>query len=207
MKGRTGENLLVLLERRLDNVVYRLGFATSRAEARQLVRHGHFTVNGRKAAIPSMLLRAGDVVMLRERSREIVRITAALEALEGKSVPGWLDVDKANFAGSREAAAGPRRHHDADPGAAHRRAVLALVARISHLAQRRRTSMEKTTGNDCEELARADPPPRARDGHVRRRGLQEVRVRAARARVRAHARQRACGACCSRRCRAPRSRR
>jgi small subunit ribosomal protein S4 len=64
------------------------------------VRHGHFTVNGRKAAIPSMLLRAGDVVMLRQGSREIVRITAALEALEGKSVPGWLDIDKANFAGS-----------------------------------------------------------------------------------------------------------
>ena len=100
MKGRTGENLLVLLERRLDNVVYRLGFATSRAEARQLVRHGHFTVNNRKAAIPSMLLRAGDVVMLRQGSREIVRITAALEALEGKSVPGWLDIDKTNFAGS-----------------------------------------------------------------------------------------------------------
>ena len=69
MKGLTGENLLVLLERRLDNVVYRLGFATSRAEARQLVRHGHFQVNGRKANIPSMLVRAGDVVALREGSR------------------------------------------------------------------------------------------------------------------------------------------
>jgi len=100
MKGRQGENLLMLLERRLDNVVFRLGFATSRAEARQLVRHGHFTVNSRKASIPSMLLRAGDVVVLRERSREVQRITSALEALEGKSVPGWLDIDKANFAGS-----------------------------------------------------------------------------------------------------------
>jgi small subunit ribosomal protein S4 len=99
MKGRSGENLLQLLERRLDNVVFRLGFATSRAEARQLVRHGHFQVNGRKASIPSMQMRAGDVVVLRERSRAVERITAALEALEGKSVPGWLDMDKTNFAG------------------------------------------------------------------------------------------------------------
>jgi small subunit ribosomal protein S4 len=102
-KGVVGEVLLGKLERRLDNVVYRLGFATSRAEARQLVRHGHFTVNGRKASIPSMLLRAGDVVVLREGSREVLRITAALEALEGKSVPGWLDIDKTNFAGSVKA--------------------------------------------------------------------------------------------------------
>ena len=103
MKGRSGENLLVLLERRLDNVVFRLGFATSRAEARQLVRHGHFKVNGRKASIPSMHLRTGDIVMLRERSRTVERITNALEALEGKSVPQWLEIDKTNFAGSVKA--------------------------------------------------------------------------------------------------------
>jgi small subunit ribosomal protein S4 len=103
MKGRAGENLLILLERRLDNVVFRLGFATSRAEARQLVKHGHFQVNGRKASIPSMQLRAGDVVVLREKSRSVERITAALEALEGKSVPQWLDIDKTNFAGSVKA--------------------------------------------------------------------------------------------------------
>jgi len=103
MKGRTGENLLVLLERRLDNVVFRLGFATSRAEARQLVRHGHFTVNGRRAATPSMQLRSGDVVTLREASREVQRIASALEALEGKSVPQWLDVEKATFSGTVKA--------------------------------------------------------------------------------------------------------
>jgi small subunit ribosomal protein S4 len=103
MKGRSGENLLVLLERRLDNVVFRLGFATSRAEARQLVKHGHFQVNGRKATIPSMQLRAGDVVVLREKSRTVERITAALEALEGKSDPQWLEVDKAIIAGSVKA--------------------------------------------------------------------------------------------------------
>jgi small subunit ribosomal protein S4 len=99
MKGRSGENLLVLLERRLDNVVFRLGFATSRAEARQLVRHGHFRVNGRKAAIPSQLVRPGDSIVLRERSQQVARVTSALDALEGKSVPNWLEIEKAEFKG------------------------------------------------------------------------------------------------------------
>jgi small subunit ribosomal protein S4 len=99
MKGRAGENLLVLLERRLDNVVFRMGFATSRAEARQLVRHGHFLVNGRKASIPSMQLRAGDAVTVREKSRKVGRISGALETLEGRSVPQWLDIDKEDFKG------------------------------------------------------------------------------------------------------------
>jgi small subunit ribosomal protein S4 len=99
MKGRAGENLLVLLERRLDNVVFRMGFATSRAEARQLVRHGHFLVNGRKASIPSMQLRAGDAVTVREKSRKVGRISGALETLEGRSVPQWLDIDKDDFKG------------------------------------------------------------------------------------------------------------
>ena len=103
MKGRAGENLLVLLERRLDNVVFRMGFATSRAEARQLVRHGHFKVNGRRASIPSMTLREGDIVTLREKSQKVERITGALEALEGKSVPQWLETDKDNFAGKVKA--------------------------------------------------------------------------------------------------------
>jgi small subunit ribosomal protein S4 len=99
MKGRSGENLLILLERRLDNVAFRMGFATSRAEARQLVRHGHFLVNGRRASIPSTLLRKGDVVTLRERSRKVDRITSALEALEGRSIPQWIEIDKENFSG------------------------------------------------------------------------------------------------------------
>jgi small subunit ribosomal protein S4 len=103
MKGRSGENLLNLLERRLDNVVFRLGFATSRAEARQLVRHGHFRVNGRKAAIPSMLLRPGDTVRLREKSQQVARVASALDALEGKSVPQWLDIEKAEFKGTVKA--------------------------------------------------------------------------------------------------------
>jgi small subunit ribosomal protein S4 len=100
MKGRAGENLLVLLERRLDNVVFRMGFATSRAEARQLVRHGHFLVNGRKARIPSMLVRAGAKVTVRERSRKVARIVGALETLEGRSLPQWVEIEKDRFEGT-----------------------------------------------------------------------------------------------------------
>ena len=100
MRGRAGDNLLQLLERRLDNVVFRLGFATSRSEARQLVRHGHFRVDDRKATIPSMLLKPGQKVTLREKSRQIARIIGALEALERRSVPQWLELDKDNFEGA-----------------------------------------------------------------------------------------------------------
>lgn len=103
MKGRAGENLLVLLERRLDNVVFRMGFATSRAEARQLVRHAHFLVNGRKASIPSMTLRQGDLVTVREKSQKVERISGSLETLEGRSIPQWLETDKDNFAGTVKA--------------------------------------------------------------------------------------------------------
>jgi len=95
MKGRTGDNLLLLLERRFDNVVYRLGYTTSRAEARQLIKHGHFHLNGRKATIPSIMVNAGDAVTLREKSKKVVRISGALETLEEKSVPQWLEIDKA----------------------------------------------------------------------------------------------------------------
>ena len=100
MKGRAGENLLILLERRLDKVVFRLGFATSRNEARQLVRHGHFDLDGRKASTPSIQVRSGQVVTVREKSKKVVRIAAALEALEGRAVPQWLEIDKENFAGT-----------------------------------------------------------------------------------------------------------
>jgi small subunit ribosomal protein S4 len=99
MKGRSGENLLNLLERRLDNVVFRLGFATSRAEARQLVRHGHFIVNGRKTDVPSFRVKPGTIIMLTESSRTITRVTEALEALERRSLPSWLELDKDNFTG------------------------------------------------------------------------------------------------------------
>jgi small subunit ribosomal protein S4 len=103
MRGRAGENLLMLLEQRLDNVVFRLGFATSRSEARQLVRHGHFEVNGRKVDVPSFRVKTGMRVTLRPSSREIARITEALEALERRSVPGWLELEKEAFTGVMKA--------------------------------------------------------------------------------------------------------
>ena len=92
-KGVTGTNLLVLLERRLDNVVCRTGFAESRNQARQLVRHGHFTVNGRKVDIPSYLVRVGDEIAVREKSKDIVPIKQAVEAMARRSVPDWIEVD------------------------------------------------------------------------------------------------------------------
>ena len=100
MKGVTGENLLVLLERRLDSMVYRMGFATSRTEARQLVRHSHFVVNGRKVNIPSFLVRPGDIVELREKSRQVSRINEALDGVMRRGLPSWVDVDRAGFKGT-----------------------------------------------------------------------------------------------------------
>ena len=100
LKGVTGENLLFLLERRLDNVAYRLGFATSRDEARQLVRHGHFTLNGRKVNIPSIQVKAGDVVQLREKSRKVAAINESLEAVVRRGIPQWLELDKDAFKGT-----------------------------------------------------------------------------------------------------------
>ena len=91
-KGITGETLLQLLESRLDNVVYRLGFATSRPQARQLVRHGHFQVNGRRADIPSYSLRAGDRVSVKSRSASNATISYAREEVKGRGVPEWLEL-------------------------------------------------------------------------------------------------------------------
>ena len=100
MKGRAGENLLVLLERRLDNVIFRMGFSTSRAEARQLVRHSHFLINGRRASIPSMLVKPGAVISVAEKSRKVARIAGALETLESRSVPQWVEINKETFEGT-----------------------------------------------------------------------------------------------------------
>ena len=94
MKGVKGENLMALLERRLDNVVFRLGFTTSRTEARQLVRHGHFKVNGRRVDIPSFRVRKGDKVEVTARGQKAARIEGALGALETRGMPSWLSVDK-----------------------------------------------------------------------------------------------------------------
>ena len=95
-KGITGENLLVLLERRLDNVVYRCGFGSSRAQARQLVRHGHIRVNGKKVNIPSFLVNVGDVITIREKSAEAEHFKALREG-SGKMVPKWITVDNENL--------------------------------------------------------------------------------------------------------------
>ena len=97
MQGVTGENLLRLLESRLDNVVYRLGFAMSRAEARQLVRHGHFTVDGKRVDIPSFLVKTGMTIELAEKSRGIDKIKGSLEANASRVVPKWLDFDAKNM--------------------------------------------------------------------------------------------------------------
>jgi len=97
MRGVTGENLLGILEKRLDNMVYRLGMASSRSEARQLVRHNHFRVNGHKANIPSMQLGEGDVIEVKEGSRKLKCIMTALEASSRQL--SWLELDKAKFKG------------------------------------------------------------------------------------------------------------
>lgn len=96
-QGITGDNLLRILESRLDNVVYRVGFASSRAEARQLVGHGHFEVNGRRVDIASYLLKAGDVVSICEKSRGSEKIKAVVEANSAKPVPQWIDLDRDNL--------------------------------------------------------------------------------------------------------------
>lgn len=98
-KGVTGENLLQILESRLDNVVYRLGLATSRPEARQLVRHGHFSVNGKKVNIPSYLLEPGDVIAVRDNFKDSPKLKEILDIAGGKTVPKWLEFDAENLVG------------------------------------------------------------------------------------------------------------
>jgi len=97
MKGVTGTNLLSMLERRLDNVAYRTGFANSRNEARQLIRHGHLSVNGKLVDIPSYLVKKGDSVEIGEKSRAVTRIGGALEGVKRREIPQWLELDAANM--------------------------------------------------------------------------------------------------------------
>jgi len=100
MKGRTGEEMLGIIERRLDNVVQRMGFAVSRAQGRQLVRHNHVLVNGKRVNIPSYRVNPKDKIEIREKSRKIAYVAAALKAAENKQRPSWMEVDKDNFAGT-----------------------------------------------------------------------------------------------------------
>jgi small subunit ribosomal protein S4 len=99
-KGKTGERLLQELELRLDNVVFRLGFSDTRNESRQLVRHGHFTVNGRRVNIPSYRVKPGDGIEVAEKSRKMLRIQEALETVDRRGVPQWLEVDKKGLKGT-----------------------------------------------------------------------------------------------------------
>ena len=98
-KGITGTNLLVFLERRLDNVVYRLGFVNSRAQGRHFVRHNHFLINGKKVNIPSYLIKIGDVIEVREKSRKIQSLEGAIDAVVRRGIPQWLDLEKENMKG------------------------------------------------------------------------------------------------------------
>ena len=100
MPGKTGENLLSLVERRLDNVVYRLGFANSRNQARQLVRHGIFTLNGHKVTIPSLQVRVGDTIEVPEKNRKIPVLAEAQEVIARRGCPAWLEADGAAFKGT-----------------------------------------------------------------------------------------------------------
>jgi len=99
MPGVTGENLLILLERRLDNVIFRFGFASSRAQARQLVRHGHFLLNGRKTDVPSCLVKSGDTISWREASTKSEYYKTLVQEIEGRTIPGWLSLDKQKMSG------------------------------------------------------------------------------------------------------------
>jgi len=100
MKGVTGENLLVLLERRLDSMLYRIGFTTSRSEARMLIRQNHFLVNGRKVNIPSFLVRPGDVISLKEKSRKVARFNEALDGSVRRGLPSWVTLNRETFEGT-----------------------------------------------------------------------------------------------------------
>ena len=102
-KGVTGDNLLMLLESRLDNIVYRFGFASSRNEARQMVNHGHFLVNGKKVDVTSYLLKPGNVIEVREKSRKHAKINSSLDAVVRRGVPEWLELDREKFKGTVKA--------------------------------------------------------------------------------------------------------
>ncbi len=100
MKGMTGENLMVLLERRLDSIVFRMGFARTRREARQVVGHKHFLVNGKPVQIPSYLIKAGDVIEVKEKAKSLQRYKDILEVTAGRLVPEWMDVDQEAMKGT-----------------------------------------------------------------------------------------------------------
>ena len=132
-KGRTGEQMLGLLESRLDNVVHRLGFAFTRQQARQVVRHGHVTINGHRVDIPSVILEAGDKVEIRTKSREIKEMVASFAQVDKRPQLSWLELDKNNFAGTFKGLPVPRRAQRAGhPRAVRRRVLLQVNHPFSH---------------------------------------------------------------------------
>ena len=106
------------MKSRLDNIVYKMGFSASRTQARQLVRHNHFLVTGKKVNIPSYLVKVGDVIEAKEKSREVSQIIEAMETVVRRGVPGWMEVEKEAFKGTMTEASQPRRSDDADSGTA-----------------------------------------------------------------------------------------
>ena len=186
--GKTGDNLLQLLECRLDNVVYRAGFARTRRHARQLVVHGHFTVNGRKVDIPSFQVTAHDVIDVREKSLEMTPFIVARETHGERIVPAWLEVDPVADAHPGPPAAGPGPDRHPGPGAAHRRVLLEEVTRLPVAATANVRVLQIAVGPGKERTSahRTAPHP---VGRVGRRVPFAFRHRAARARLRLHARQ------------------
>ena len=130
-RGVTGEMLLQQLERRLDNVVYRLGFGMSRRQARQLVRHGHIHVNGRKVNIPSYQVSVGEEIAIREASKKLPILEPAKEFASHQNAPNWLEIDRDNYKGKRAGSAQARRHQPAGQRAVDRRVVQQVSRRVA----------------------------------------------------------------------------
>ena len=201
--GKTGDNLLQLLECRLDNVVYRAGFARTRRHARQLVVHGHFLVNGHKVDIPSYQVSAHDVIDVREKSLEMTPFIVARETHGERIVPAWLEALPDPDAGARALAPGAGADRHPGPGAAHRRVLLEEVTAnsirttpggrshvpavpSSSTTEVRVRQIAGGLGKDTSSAHRSAPDP---VGRFRRRVPFAVRDRAAGARLRLHARQ------------------
>ena len=155
-RGITGETLLQLLERRLDNVVYRLGLATSRPQARQLVRHGHFLVNGKKVDIPSYSVKQGDIVTVLGRTQKNPTIEHAMEEVKGRGIPEWLSFDCDQHHRSHRVDADARADQPARAGAADRRAVFEVSVRHSSHPPAR--SLVQTCGGRSAVTCRSGGP-------------------------------------------------
>ena len=155
-KGPTGSNLMVMLERRLDNVVYRMGLAGSRAQARQLVLHGHIRVKGQKVNIPSYLVQVGDEVALKDKMHQNAMVLEARNLAQSQGVAPWLDIDRENFKARVVAHAAPRRRADAaDERTAHRRTVFEVAQRLSAFCDKGLSGPPQAGQEECRICGRA----------------------------------------------------